>query len=46
MPYITIEGGKLSDYQKEKLLEQLTESASKIMNVPKDFFHSYCKGIV
>lgn len=38
MPYISIESGKLTDEQKEKLIESLTEISSEIMNVPKEFF--------
>lgn len=38
MPYITIESGKLTDKQKEELIEQLTSVSSKIMNIPPDFF--------
>ncbi len=38
MPYITVESGSLSDEQKEKLIQKLTEVSSEIMNVPKDFF--------
>lgn len=38
MPYITVEGGALTDEQKEELIKQLTETASKIMKVPPEFF--------
>lgn len=38
MPYITIESGKLSDEQKERLIEKLTEVSSEIMSVPSEFF--------
>lgn len=38
MPYITVEGGVLSDEQKEQLIRQLTEAASGIMKVPPEFF--------
>ncbi|WP_320043248.1 4-oxalocrotonate tautomerase DmpI [uncultured Desulfobacter sp.] len=38
MPYITIESGKLTKEQKEKLIEKLTETASEIMNIPSEFF--------
>lgn len=38
MPYISIECGMLSDEQKEQLIEQITKDASKIMNVPAEFF--------
>lgn len=38
MPYITVEGGNLSDEQKEMLIKRLTEVSSEIMNVPPEFF--------
>lgn len=38
MPYITVEGGKLTKEQKEKLIKRLTEISSEIMNVPQEFF--------
>lgn len=38
MPYITIEGGRLTDEQKSELIRRLTEVSSEIMNVPKEFF--------
>lgn len=38
MPYITIEGGHLTDDQKEKLISRITEISSEIMNIPQDFF--------
>lgn len=38
MPYITIEGGKLTKEQKEELIERITEDASDIMKIPKEFF--------
>ncbi len=38
MPYITIESGKLTDAQKERLIKKLTDTASEIMEVPKEFF--------
>lgn len=38
MPYITVEGGFLSDEQKEQLIKRLTEVSSEIMNVPSEFF--------
>ena len=38
MPYITVEGGKLTKEQKEKLIKSLTEISSEIMNVPQKFF--------
>ena len=38
MPYITVEGGKLTREQKEILIKELTDVASKVMNVPSEFF--------
>ncbi len=38
MPYISIECGVISDEQKERLIKQITETSSKIMNVPAEFF--------
>lgn len=38
MPYITVEGGSLSDEQKEQLIKRLTEVSSEIMEVPPEFF--------
>lgn len=38
MPYITVEGGNLSDKQKEMLIKRLTEVSSEIMSVPPEFF--------
>lgn len=38
MPYITVEGGNLSDKQKEMLIKCLTEVSSEIMNIPPEFF--------
>lgn len=38
MPYISVEGGLLSDEQKEQLIRRLTEISSEIMNVPQEFF--------
>lgn len=38
MPYITVEGGKLTKEQKEQLIKRLTEVSSEIMNIPSEFF--------
>ena len=43
MPYITIECGTLSDAQKERLIKKLTDAASEIMEVPKEFFMTTIK---
>ena len=37
MPYITIESGKLTNEQKNKLVSKLTQDASEIMNIPSEF---------
>lgn len=38
MPVITVEAAKLSKEQKRKLVQELTESASNIMNIPQQAF--------
>lgn len=38
MPYITLEGGKLTKEQKEELIKKLTEVSSEIMHIPSQFF--------
>lgn len=38
MPYLTVEGGSLDASQKKDLIEQLTATASAIMQVPPEFF--------
>lgn len=38
MPYITVEGGFLTDEQKTELIKRLTEVSSEIMKVPQEFF--------
>lgn len=38
MPYITVEGGFLSDEQKELLIKRLTDVSSEVMKVPAEFF--------
>ena len=38
MPYISIECGVISDEQKERLIKQITETSSEIMNIPAEFF--------
>lgn len=43
MPYITVEGGVLSDNQKEQLIKRLTEVSSEIMKVPPEFFMTTIK---
>ncbi|MGC6175518.1 4-oxalocrotonate tautomerase DmpI [Lacrimispora sp. 38-1] len=43
MPYITIEGGVLSDEQKQMLIKRLTEVSSEIMKVPPEFFMTTIK---
>ncbi len=43
MPYITIEGGKLTNEQKKQLIEGLTMKASEVMHIPPDFFMTTIK---
>lgn len=38
MPVITIESGQLTKEKKYKLIEELTNTASKIMQIPSEFF--------
>lgn len=38
MPVITLEAGKLNKEQKSQLVKELTNAASKIMNVPEQAF--------
>lgn len=38
MPVITLEAGKLSKEQKQQLVKEFTDTASKIMNVPEQAF--------
>lgn len=38
MPYLTVEGGYLTDEQKTELIKRLTEISSEIMKVPQEFF--------
>lgn len=37
MPYISVESGKLTAEQKRLLIEQLTATASEIINIPAQF---------
>ncbi|GAS81800.1 4-oxalocrotonate tautomerase [Paenibacillus amylolyticus] len=43
MPVITVEAAKLSKEQKRKLVQELTESASNIMNIPQQAFFVFVK---
>lgn len=38
MPYITVEGGRLTKEQKKELIERVTAVASEVMHVPSQFF--------
>lgn len=38
MPYISIESGRLTAEQKKHLIERLTATASKITNIPEQYF--------
>lgn len=43
MPYITVEGGVLTEEQKENLIRRLTETAAEIMEIPPEFFMTTIK---
>ena len=43
MPVITIEGPVLTLEKKEKLVKEITELASEIMNIPKDVYVVFIK---
>ena len=43
MPFITVEGGTLTDEQKELLIRKLTDTASEIMKIPTEFFMTTIK---
>jgi len=43
MPVITIEGPVLSFEKKEKLVKEITQLASDIMNIPKDAYVVFIK---
>lgn len=43
MPFITVEGGYLTDEQKDLLIKRLTEVSSEIMNIPPEFFMTTIK---
>lgn len=43
MPLITMEAGKLNKEQKEQLIKEFTDSAAKILELPKDAFTVYLK---
>lgn len=43
MPYITVEGGSLTDEQKTQLIKRLTEVSSEIMKIPPEFFMTTIK---
>lgn len=38
LPYISVEGGRLTKEQKHELISKLTNVASEIMNIPSEFF--------
>ena len=38
MPLITIEGGYLTQEQKKELIEKITEIASDVTHIPREFF--------
>lgn len=43
MPVITLEAASLTREQKKQLVDELTESAARIMNMPKDVFYVFLK---
>ena len=43
MPVITLEAASLTTEQKRRLAEEFTESASRIMNMPKESFYVFLK---
>lgn len=43
MPVITLEAAALDREQKKRLVKALTESAARIMNMPKDSFYVFLK---
>ncbi len=43
MPVITLEAASLSREQKKKLVEEFTESAARIMNMPQASFYVFLK---
>lgn len=43
MPVITFEIAELTKVQKKQLISELTESASRIMNMPKDLFYVHLR---
>jgi 4-oxalocrotonate tautomerase len=43
VPYITIEGGRLTAEQKQQLIERMTNVESEIMKIPSEFFMTTIK---
>lgn len=43
MPVITIESTKLSKEQKAELVQEMTETAARVMNLPEAAFYVYIK---
>ncbi|RRD69243.1 MULTISPECIES: 4-oxalocrotonate tautomerase DmpI [unclassified Desulfovibrio] len=43
MPVITLEAASLDKEQKEQLIAEFTESAARIMNMPKESFYVFLK---
>lgn len=43
MPVITLEAASLNKNQKKQLVEEFTESAARIMNMPKESFYVFLK---
>ena len=38
MPIITVEGGQLTSTQKRELISKMTQLASEVLKIPRDFF--------
>lgn len=43
MPVITFEAAKLTKEQKQMLVKEFTETASKVTNLPKEAFYVFLK---
>ena len=43
MPVITLEAASLNKEQKKQLVEEFTESAARIMSMPKESFYVFLK---
>lgn len=43
MPVITFETDKLTKEQKQELVNEFTETAARVMNIPKEAFYVFLK---